>query len=64
MNAQNYTAAAGAHTHTVSVSGSAASDGAHTHTASVSGSAAATGSGDAHDNIPPWAAFNFIIKAA
>lgn len=48
------TGTSGNHTHTVSTSSDS-----HSHTVSV-GSA---GSGDAHDNMPPFLAINYIIKA-
>lgn len=52
----------GAHTHTISGSGSVsiASGGAHTHT--VTGTVGNTGSGTAHENRPPYYALCYIMK--
>lgn len=47
------TSAAGGHTHTTS--GTAAADGVHTHTS--------VGSGTAHENMPPYLAIPYIIRA-
>lgn len=56
--------AAGAHTHTISgtgtLSGSISSGGAHVH--SVSGSISSTGSNGSHENRPPYYALCFIMK--
>lgn len=46
--------AAGAHTHSLSIN----SNGAHTHTVSVGN----TGSGQAHENRPPYYALAYIMK--
>ena len=58
------TATAGEHTHTISgsgtLSGSITSGGAHTH--SLSGSISNTGSGQSHENRPPYYALCFIMK--
>lgn len=57
--------AAGAHTHTISgtgtLSGSISSGGAHVH--SLSGSISNAGSGQSHENRPPYYALCFIMKA-
>ena len=52
----------GAHTHSISGSGSVtvAAGGAHTHT--VSGTVGNTGSGQAHENRPPYYALCYIMK--
>ena len=59
------TASAGAHTHTITgsgtLSGSISSGGAHTH--SVSGSISNTGGSQSHENRPPYYALCFIMKA-
>lgn len=52
------TATGGAHTH--AISGSVASSGAHTHT--TTGSTASAGTGEAHPNMQPWIALNYVIK--
>ena len=52
------TAAAGAHSHAITVVGV----GNHNHTASVSGTNSSVGSGEAHENRPPYFALAFIIK--
>ena len=51
------------HTHSfsASLSGTTASSGAHTH--SLSGSISNTGSGNSHENRPPYYALCFIMKA-
>ena len=56
------TSSAGGHTHTISGSGSVsiATGGAHTHT--VTGTIGNTGSGQAHENRPPYFALCFIMK--
>ena len=46
----------------VSVSGTAASDGAHTHTVTVSETA--KGSGQAHENMPPFYVLAFIMRVS
>ena len=53
------TASDGYHSHTAS--GSAASDGSHTH--DVSGTTGSTGSGGSHENMPPYVAMPYIIRA-
>lgn len=58
--ATQLTSVAGAHTHDVSVSGTAANAGNHTH--SVSGTAADTGGGNAHSNTQPTRMMNKIIR--
>lgn len=59
------TSSAGAHTHTISgtgtLSGSISSGGAHVH--SLSGSISNAGSGQSHENRPPYYALCFIMKA-
>lgn len=58
------TESSGSHTHTISgsgtLSGSITSGGAHTH--SLSGSISNTGSGQSHENRPPYYALCFIMK--
>ena len=58
------TSAAGAHTHTItgsgSLTGSISYGGDHTH--SVSGSISNTGGGQSHENRPPYYALCFIMK--
>lgn len=52
--------------HSHQLQGSTDSGGAHTHTVSggtVSGTTGSTGSGTAHENMPPYVAMNFIIRA-
>ena len=53
--------AAGAHTHTVSTTGTAASAGAHTH--DITGSTSSVGGGLAHENLPPYYALAYIMKS-
>ena len=53
--------AAGAHTHTVSSTGTAASAGAHTH--DITGSTSSVGGGLAHENLPPYYALAYIMKS-
>jgi microcystin-dependent protein len=43
--------------------GATGSAGAHSHTVSVSGTAAATGGGGSHENRPPYFALAYIMKA-
>lgn len=58
------TTSSGSHTHTISgsgtLSGSISSGGAHAH--SISGSISNTGSGQSHENRPPYYALCFIMK--
>ena len=58
MNGNQYTTTAGSHQHAVQTYG--ASNG-HTHT--FSGTTSAIGSGSAHDNLPPYLALAYIMKA-
>tara|TARA_R110000772_G_scaffold11807_2_gene36711 strand:- start:279 stop:1430 length:1152 start_codon:yes stop_codon:yes gene_type:complete len=53
--------AGGAHTHTVSTTGTAASAGAHTH--DITGSTSSVGGGLAHENLPPYYALAYIMKS-
>ena len=59
-----WTSSSGAHTHTISgsgsLTGSISSDGSHSH--SISGSISSVGSGTAHENRPPYYALCFIMK--
>lgn len=50
------TGSAGAHSHSLSIN----SNGSHTH--SISGSTAAAGSGNSHENRPPYFALAYIMK--
>jgi len=52
----NTTGSAGAHSHSVTIN----SAGAHTHT--ISGTIGSTGSGQAHENRPPFYALAYIMK--
>jgi microcystin-dependent protein len=53
------TGSAGAHSH--GLSGSASTAGSHSH--NISGSVGSTGSGSAHENMPPFLAMPYIIRA-